>query len=303
MNELITREHHSMMPVMNITDAIERRNQVVSFVKQIMVEETDYGTIPGTNKPTLLKPGAEKLATFFGLSKRFDIIERTEDWTGNQHNGEPFFYYLYRCSLYRGDLLIAEADGSCSSFESKYRYRRAERVCPNCGQATIIKGKDQYGGGWVCWKKKDGCGATFAEDDEVITGQEVGRVVNPDVPDQANTILKMAQKRALIAAVLLGVNASEFFTQDLEDYPIDIIDVEPQPVEQPKAEPKPRTKSAPVKVQKPNGNGDQWTAFWTAVRKYDISKPEAQKILDQYGNDPTKALEAIDGFNQQPKAA
>lgn len=303
MNELITREHHSMMPVMNITDAIERRNQVVSFVKQIMVEETDYGTIPGTNKPTLLKPGAEKLATFFGLSKRFDIIERTEDWTGNQHNGEPFFYYLYRCSLYRGDLLIAEADGSCSSFESKYRYRRAERVCPNCGQATIIKGKDQYGGGWVCWKKKDGCGATFAEDDEVITGQEVGRVVNPDVPDQANTILKMAQKRALIAAVLLGVNASEFFTQDLEDYPIDIIDVEPQPVEQPKAEPKPAPKSKPVKVQKANGNAGQWTAFWTAVRKYDISKSDAQQILDKYDNDPAKALDAIDGFNQQPKAA
>lgn len=292
-----------MMPVMNITDAIERRNQVVSFVKQIMVEETDYGTIPGTNKPTLLKPGAEKLATFFGLSKRFDIIERTEDWTGNQHNGEPFFYYLYRCSLYRGDLLIAEADGSCSSFESKYRYRRAERVCPNCGQATIIKGKDQYGGGWVCWKKKDGCGATFAEDDEVITGQEVGRVVNPDVPDQANTILKMAQKRALIAAVLLGVNASEFFTQDLEDYPIDIIDVEPQPVEQPKAEPKPAPKSKPVKVQKANGNAGQWTAFWTAVRKYDISKSDAQQILDKYDNDPAKALDAIDGFNQQPKAA
>lgn len=303
MNELITREHHSMMPVMNITDAIERRNQVVSFVKQIMVEETDYGTIPGTNKPTLLKPGAEKLATFFGLSKRFDIIERTEDWTGNQHNGEPFFYYLYRCSLYRGDLLIAEADGSCSSFESKYRYRRAERVCPNCGQATIIKGKDQYGGGWVCWKKKDGCGATFAEDDEVITGQEVGRVVNPDVPDQANTILKMAQKRALIAAVLLGVNASEFFTQDLEDYPIDIIDVEPQPVEQPKAEPKPAPKSKPVKVQKANGNASQWTAFWTAVRKYDISKSDAQQILDKYDNDPAKALDAIDGFNQQTKAA
>jgi hypothetical protein len=33
-----------------------------------------------------------------------------------------------------------------------------------------------------------------------------------------NTIQKMAQKRALIAATLLAVNASEFFTQDLEEF-------------------------------------------------------------------------------------
>ncbi|OKH29620.1 hypothetical protein NIES2119_32070 [[Phormidium ambiguum] IAM M-71] len=32
-----------------------------------------------------------------------------------------------------------------------------------------------------------------------------------------NTICKMSQKRALVAAVLIGVGASEFFTQDLED--------------------------------------------------------------------------------------
>jgi hypothetical protein len=32
-----------------------------------------------------------------------------------------------------------------------------------------------------------------------------------------NTIQKMAQKRALIAATLLAVNGSEFFTQDIED--------------------------------------------------------------------------------------
>lgn len=35
--------------------------------------------------------------------------------------------------------------------------------------------------------------------------------------DAVNTIQKMAQKRALIAAVLIAANASEFFTQDVED--------------------------------------------------------------------------------------
>ena len=51
----------------------------------------------------------------------------------------------------------------------------------------------------------------------MIESQQTGRVFNPEIADQVNTIRKMAQKRALIAATLLAVNASEFFTQDVED--------------------------------------------------------------------------------------
>jgi hypothetical protein len=183
----------------------------------VLRRDVDYGQIPGTDKLTLLKPGAEKLTTFFGLSTRFQVIERIEDWTGARHDGEPFFYYLYRCQLNRGDLLVAEADASCNSRETKYRYREAQRTCPSCGQAAIIKGKEEYGGGWICFKKKGGCGAKYASGDASIESQTVGRIFNPDIADQVNTIQKMSQKRALVAATLLAVNASEFFTQDVED--------------------------------------------------------------------------------------
>jgi hypothetical protein len=43
------------------------------------------------------------------------------------------------------------------------------------------------------------------------------RIPNPDVADLINTIQKMAQKRALVAATLIATAASEFFTQDVED--------------------------------------------------------------------------------------
>jgi hypothetical protein len=43
------------------------------------------------------------------------------------------------------------------------------------------------------------------------------RVPNPDGADVVNTIQKMAQKRALVAATLIATSASEFFTQDVED--------------------------------------------------------------------------------------
>ena len=205
------------MPAMSIELAVERYNTITEFVSRVLRRDVDYGMIPGTDKLTLLKPGAEKLTTFFGLSTRFQLIERIEDWTGEEHDGEPFFYYLYRCQLYRGDLLIAESDASCNSRETKYRYREAQRICPECSQAAIIRGKEEYGGGYVCFRKKGGCGAKFLVGDAVIESQQVGRVPNPDIADQVNTIQKMGQKRSLVAACLLAVNASEFFTQDVED--------------------------------------------------------------------------------------
>src|ERR687896_462647 len=197
--------------------AVERYNAVTEFVSRVLRKDVDYGVIPGTEKRTLLKPGAEKLTTFFGLSTRFQLLERIEDWTGESHGGEPFFYYLYRCQLARGDLLIAEGDASCNSREAKYRWREAQRACPACGQSAIIKGREEYGGGWVCFKKKGGCGAKYPDGDQTIESQQTGRVFNPDIADQVNTIQKMSQKRSLVGAVLLAVNASEFFTQDVED--------------------------------------------------------------------------------------
>jgi hypothetical protein len=215
------------MPALTVEQALARHRQINQIVSQVLKENEDYGVIPGAGaKKVLLKPGAEKLTTFFGLSKQFEIIEKIEDWTG-AHSGaeppEPFFYY--RCRLLRGEQLIAEGDGSCNSRESKYRYRKGERVCPSCRGAYIIKGQDQYGGGWVCFKKKGGCGAKFPDGDPDIETQQVGRVLNPDICDQVNTIQKMAVKRALVAATLMAVNASDFFTQDVEDS--GVIDARP----------------------------------------------------------------------------
>jgi len=215
---LVAVERSQFMPALSIELAVERYGAVTEFVSRVLRKDVDYGVIPGTEKRTLLKPGAEKLTTFFGLSTRFQLLERIEDWTGEGHGGEPFFYYLYRCQLHRGDLLVAESDGSCNSRETKYRWRESKRVCPACSHPAIIKGREEYGGGWICFKKQGGCGAKYRDGDAGIESQPTGRVPNPDIADQVNTIQKMAQKRALIASVLIAVNASEFFTQDMEDF-------------------------------------------------------------------------------------
>lgn len=217
------------MPAMNIHQAIQRRNALTEFVKsELMVENRDFGKVPGTDKDTLLKPGAEKLLTYFGLIPILIPVVEETDWTGERHNGEPFIYFKYRCDIYLGNTRITASEGLCSSMEKKYRYRNAERACPQCHKAAIKRSKypprnnPSAEPGWYCYDKIGGCGQVYEANDPAITKQQLGQVVNPDIADVANTICKMAQKRALVGSTLIALNASEFFTQDVED--MDIID-------------------------------------------------------------------------------
>ena len=52
---------------------------------------------------------------------------------------------------------------------------------------------------------------------EIDVDTTLYRILNQEVADLINTIQKMAQKRALVAATLIATSASEFFTQDVED--------------------------------------------------------------------------------------
>jgi hypothetical protein len=205
-----------IVPVMDVAMAKERLLQFQQFVKECMVEDEDFGVIPGTPKPTLYKAGADKLCELYGLADNYEVTQRTEDFD------RGLFDYEVKCILTNkaGDFLVATGLGSCNSYEKKYRWRDAQRVCPNCKKEFIIKGKDEYGGGWLCYAKKGGCGAKFCDDDKRLTDQTVGRVLNEDIADLKNTILKMAKKRSKIDATLSATRSSGLFTQDVEDWDI-----------------------------------------------------------------------------------
>lgn len=54
-------------------------------------------------------------------------------------------------------------DGEAAEGRGSGRSASKSATCPECGKAgTIIKGSAEYGGGWLCWKKKGGCGAKFS---------------------------------------------------------------------------------------------------------------------------------------------
>lgn len=184
--------------------------------KDILVKDIDYGVIPGSQKPSLYKPGAEKLCTAFALCPDFEPISQVEDFV----NG--VFHYRTRCVLYHipTGLKVATGIGSCNSKEDKYRWRAEE--CPNCHKQKIMRSRypDHVTGelGWYC----NACKSNFPL--SVFTG---AKEENTDPYSLVNTIEKMASKRALVAAVLIATNASEFFTQDVEDLPgFDVIEGE-----------------------------------------------------------------------------
>ncbi len=205
--------------------ALKKGNERLAVIKRELMEvDVDYGIIPGTPKPTLYKPGAEKLGDFYQLRADF-ISERT---IGDGVT-TPTISYQTKCLLHLASLdgpVVATGHGSANSWEKKHRYRSGERACPECGALkTIIKGKDEYEkdarfkGGWLCFIKKGGCGAKFTASDARIVNQQLGEVENPDPWDLDNTLLKMSEKRAYVDGILRGTASSGLFTQDLEDMP------------------------------------------------------------------------------------
>ena len=236
-----------LMPAMDVKAYVRRWKTMTHLVQSVMKKDRHYGTIPGTNKLTLLKPGAEMLTTFFGLRTTFASKRVVEDWMGADHGGEPFFYYLETCQLWRGDTLMTEADGSANSHESRYRWRWVPREEIPVGldiaslkaregvlieyQYAVSKAETtgKYAKAAEYWQQfKDAIaaeqaveGTRTARSGKAYKTWEIGgstyRVPNEDIASVVNTIKKIAQKRAFVAATLIAVNASEFFTQDLED--------------------------------------------------------------------------------------
>lgn len=168
-----------------IANTMAKIQQMQAVVQKTLKVEHDYGKVPGTTKPTLLKPGGEKICMLFGLNPEYEFLQTTEDYD------KEFFTYNIRCTLYRNGQPVAQGVGSCNSKEKKYRFINVDEIPENyIGPTEQIT--DKY-------------------------GRVKYKINNPDICSLVNTILKMAKKRAFIDAVLQVASLSEVFTQDVED--------------------------------------------------------------------------------------
>lgn len=169
-----------LRPLAPPKDVLLAQNETRAMVAEALENGRDYGKIPGTKKPTLYKPGAERLVLAFGLAPRFRLVasevdhDRAVHWTKIKkgYNGAPdtivegdsigLYRFVVECEMAHREtgVAIASCIASCSSMESKYVDRPR---------------------------------------------------------DIENTIIKMAEKRAFVGATLLALGLSDEFTQDVED--------------------------------------------------------------------------------------
>lgn len=169
----------------NIANTMAKIQQMQNVVQKTLKKGHDFGEVPGTSKPTLLKPGGEKICMLFGLNPEYEFLQTTEDYD------KEFFSYNIRCTLFRNRQPVAQGVGSCNSKEKKYRFVNVDTI-----PETYIGQSEEYTDKY---------------------GRVRYKINNPDICSLVNTILKMAKKRAFIDAVLQVASLSEVFTQDIED--------------------------------------------------------------------------------------
>jgi hypothetical protein len=97
------------------------RQLLAQVMHQEMKAGVDYGVTPGTSgKPSLWKPGAEKLTSMFAFAPSFT-------YTVEKHEAGHRTYDV-KCTLrHRGsDVFLGDADAVCSTLESKYTAQKSK---------------------------------------------------------------------------------------------------------------------------------------------------------------------------------
>jgi hypothetical protein len=209
-------------------------------------EEFDLMAMKGIPKPFITQNGSNRIKQILGLV----AVPGELSFTGNGVDEPIRAQVLVRIHI--GDEsgpCMGGAWGVASSWEPKWRYRNAQLQCPECGNRAVIKGKAEYGGGYLCWVKKEGCGAKFADTDTRITEQPIGKVEHEDPEETIETLARMAEKRADVAATRRFSGISRWTNLD-PDAPgfRDKIE-QPKPTEAPpKREPAPMTDAEKAEI-------------------------------------------------------
>lgn len=163
---------------------------VQEFFKEIMVKDEDFGVIPGTQKPSLYKPGAEKLCELYGFAALVKSKTEERDFDTGFYRVEFVLQMVHRSS----GVVVGEGVGECSTYESKYRYRwvSENRVPRHLDKEDLL----------------------FEEKEGQYGAYRSYRIPNEDMHSQWNTVLKMAYKRAYVGLTLQCTRSSGIFTQE-----------------------------------------------------------------------------------------
>lgn len=290
-NAVAVRESYGVLNfeeyAMSVDSVVRQVNLVQEIMKATMKDGEHYGVIPGTNKPSLYKPGAEKLGFTFRLAPEYEVT--TLDWPGGHRE------YQVKCKLRHipTGTMVGEGVGTCTTLEGKYRYRGGEKE--GTGEAVpkeywnlkkagkMSEAIDLIGGPGYGVGKIDGKW-------EICSIGEKQEHDNP--ADYYNTCEKMAKKRAHVDAILTATAASDIFTQDVEDMPEVIPGAAEaaKPKQEPIKEPQKKQESASAETidtmitavshKEGETNGRKWILYAFKGEKEDVYKTFSESFAD-----------------------
>jgi hypothetical protein len=168
-----------------------QRTAIRELMQAHMKEGVHFLTIPGTDKPTLTKPGSELILSMFHIAAE-PIVE---DLSTPDEMRYRVFIQLTEMGTGR---FLGKGVGEASSMETKYAWRKM--VCQEEFDETPADRKR------VIWKTGYGKNPSYRLSQ-----------VRTEMSDVANTILKMSKKRAQIDATLTATAASDLFMQDAQE--------------------------------------------------------------------------------------
>ena len=237
-------------PALRISETIASIKTNVQMVqhlmRELMVPDVHYGLIPGTQKKSLYQPGAELIGLTFHWSTRY--VSEDLSYT-------DVVRYRVTCELYSRDSgeFVGSGPGEASSDEEKYRWRKI--VCDAEFDETP---EDRRRTVW----KKGKAGSSYQV-----------KQVRIEPADIANTVLKMAAKRAFIGATRTASACSDMFTQDLEDMSPELRQAMGE-------------ESAPSEPPKPIGDKD-WKKLMAQAKRYGYSPADLMASAATAGHEGT----------------
>jgi hypothetical protein len=214
---------HNDAKALTVAEVKSHVQLIQQVMQAVMKPKVHYDTIPGTEKPSLLKPGAEVLMATF----RIAVDPRVEDLS----TGDEIRYRVFCVGTHQTTgTILGTGLGECSSGEEKYKWRRA--VCEEEFDGTPeTRRRVKYG-------RKQG-------------GHYTVQQVRTEPSDVANTVLKMAKKRALVDFTLTALGASDMFAQDLEDMPDEVREAVTEGEQRPTVQqPRAKSEAAPADPSK-----------------------------------------------------
>lgn len=204
--EVLEQPKSPWNPELTLKELKAQRHAIVELMESDIFQEGIHYGIPkgapkGFDKKNLLQPGALLLAKRFGYVPEFRFMDVSKS--------QGHLTILMMCILKRNGVGAGQGIGASSTLEKRYHEKEnTGAVVPkeywDLRKDNPKKAQELLGGPGFSVGKVDG------------TWMIHTRTPPKNPAEHFNPMVKMAAKRALVAAVLLATASADFFTQDME---------------------------------------------------------------------------------------